>query len=265
MRLTFLIIFVTISYNLYSMDILNFKPLTANVFEPRIGSAYNTNDDNLRLDIGASFDLVKWNDSVSNTMTIGGDFFTYTRLRSENNFKFPVETSDYFFGINYSSNFSLLGKGMQARIRLAHISSHLVDGYSKNDIFFKQPFVYSREFVDATLASYFSYNSLNYIRPYIGIKYIFHTQPDDVSVMVGQLGFDLSHRLNNYSEIIAGVNISNGEDILNIASQAGIKFNFIKNVGLFLGYYYYNGNSIHGMFYKERDNYSAIGFQIIYQ
>ena len=250
---------------LFSNNILTFKPLTANVFEPRIGSFYNLNDNNFRLDIGASFDFVKINENSPNEMSIGADFFTYTRLRSENNFKFPVETSDYFFGLNYSANLNLFDEQFQTRVRLAHISSHLVDGYSENGIFFKMPFVYSREFFDITLAKYFDYSESNYIRPYIGTKVVFSTQPDDVSIFQGQVGFDLLHKINNFAEISAGLNLANGEDMLNTSSQIGFNIKFIKNVGLFLGYYYYNGNSMHGMFYKEKDNYSAIGFQIIYQ
>ncbi|MDX9790673.1 MAG: hypothetical protein RBT61_07585, partial [Candidatus Kapabacteria bacterium] len=38
-------------------NVLLFKPYTAGIFDPRIGSVINLTDDNLRLDIGASFDL----------------------------------------------------------------------------------------------------------------------------------------------------------------------------------------------------------------
>jgi len=265
MKYVILFILFISSTTSWSENILTFKPLVANVFEPRIGGNYNLNDNNLRLDIGASFDFIKLNENSPNEMSIGADFFTYTRLRSENNFKFPVETSDYFFGLNYSANFILFNQELQSRVRLAHISSHLVDGYSDNGGFFKQPFVYSREFFEITLAQYFNYNEVNYIRPYIGTKVVFSTQPDDVSIVQGQIGFDLQHEINNFLELSGGINLANGEDILNLSSQVGLNFRFIKNVGIFLGYYYYNGNSMHGMFYKEKDNYSAIGFQIIYQ
>lgn len=257
--------FIFTSISVWANNILTFKPLTANVFEPRIGSFYNLNDNNLRLDIGASFDLIKLNENSPSEMSIGADFFTYTRLRSENNFKFPVETSDYFFGLNFSSNFNLFEQQFQSRVRLAHISSHLVDGYSDKGVFVKLPFVYSREFFDITIAKYFIYSDDNYIRPYIGTKVVFSTQPDDVSLLQGQIGFDLIHLINTFTEISAGLNFANGEDILNTSSQIGLNFKFIKNVGLFLGYHYYNGNSMHGMFYKEKVHYSAIGFQIIYQ
>lgn len=263
----YLIIFCCflVSIQVLANNILTFKPLTANVFEPRIGSFYNLNDEKLRLDIGASFDFVKINENSPNEMSIGADFFTYTRLRSENNFKFPVETSDYFFGLNYSANLNLFNEEFQSRFRLAHISSHLVDGYSDKGIFFKMPFVYSREFFDITIAKYLKYSENNYIRPFIGTKVVFSTQPDDVSIFQGQIGFDFLHTINKNMEISAGLNLANGEDMLNTSSQIGLNLKFIKNVGLFFGYYYYNGNSMHGIFYKEKDNYSAIGFQIIYQ
>ena len=53
----------------------------------------------LRLDISTSRDIVKWYDD-DETISIGADLFTFTRLRSTDNFKFPVETIDYLFGLN---------------------------------------------------------------------------------------------------------------------------------------------------------------------
>lgn len=260
-----ILLFVSVSSINTFASILTFKPLTAYTFEPRIGSSYNFNDNNLRLDIGASFDLIKFNEGKDNEMSFGADFFTFTRLRSEDNFKFPVETSDYFFGINYSAKFTIFNEHFESRIRVAHISSHLVDGYSNKGFFFKQPFVYSREFAEAHLASYIYLSNDSYIRPYLGIKEVFSTQPDDITELQGQLGSDILYKLSNNFEISGGLHLANGENTTNFNSQIGMNIKFLQNIGLFLGYYYYSGNSIHGMFYKDKINYSAIGFQIIYQ
>ena len=94
----FVFILVLTSASASGFDKLLFTPLTANVFEPRIGAMYQLSAEKLRLDIGASFDLadLKLFDGVETRF--GTDFFTFTRLRSERGFKFPVETSDYFFG-----------------------------------------------------------------------------------------------------------------------------------------------------------------------
>lgn len=248
---------------LFAQNILLFKPLSSNVFEPRIGSTYNYTDDNLRLDIGASFDLVKFKKDTTNYLSIGADFFTYTRLNIENNFKFPVETSDYFFGINFSSKFCLFDNEFESRLRVAHISSHLVDGYTENNIFKKSPFVYSREFFDLYIAKYINFET-GYIRPFVGTTVVFSTQPTDVAQFKAAIGLDFKFKLSDNFDLIGGSHIGNGENTINIASQAGINMHFLPNIGIFLGYYNYYGNSIHGMFYKNKDDYSGIGFQIIY-
>lgn len=245
-------------------DVLLFKPFTAAVLEPRIGSIINLSDDNLRLDIGASFDLYRGHSGEDISFSVGGDFFTYTRLRSEVNFKFPVETSDYFFGINSAIKFKQFGQEFSSRLRIAHISSHLVDGYSEGGEFFKMPFVYSREFVDLSLALDKKNDFLNY-RLYAGGIYVFSTTPDDVREFIPYLGADFTKSIIKNIEISGGLDIRAGEvKKTNIAAQLGINLKFFKDFGLFLGYYKFFGSSMHGMFYNELDNYDGIGFQIIY-
>nr|HPI19931.1 hypothetical protein [Candidatus Kapabacteria bacterium] len=56
LKKTILAIFLLPAF-LFSQESLLFKPLTANVFEPRIGSFYQFSDEKLRLDIGTSIDL----------------------------------------------------------------------------------------------------------------------------------------------------------------------------------------------------------------
>lgn len=260
-NLTIFLLLITASFAYSDENVLLFKPYTANIFEPRIGSVINLTNENLRLDIGASFDLYR--DSAE-TFSLGGDFFTYTRLRSENNFKFPVETSDYYFGINSSLKFNLFSKVFQSRLRLAHISSHLVDGYSKEGIFYKLPFVYSREFFDLSVAYPLSKDNLNH-RFYIGSVYVFSTMPSDVNDLIFYAGYDYTKNITNYLQLAGGAEIRTGEkNNTNLALQLGINLKFYKNFGIFAGYYKYSGSSIHGMFYDKTDNYDGIGFQIVY-
>ncbi len=64
----------------------------ANPLEARIGSFYQPNADRLRLDIGQTIDLNQFEIRSGWKAGIGADAFILTRLRSEGNFKFPVET-----------------------------------------------------------------------------------------------------------------------------------------------------------------------------
>ncbi len=266
-NLFFFLIFIN---NLFSYENLLFEPLTANPLEGRIGSIIQTNQDNLRLDIGASFDLIEFNPSLESKIRLGADFFTYTRLRSEKNFKFPVETSDYFFGINGSYKGSIWNIPISSRLRLAHISAHLVDGYSKDGNFWKLPFVYSREFADFTLA----FDSLlkseilpNGIRFYLGHNFVFSNSPEDAESMISNIGFDIKYPLIDFIYLQLGIDYKtslSNSNYYQFAGQAGVYFETSSNKGIFVGYYNFNGYSLHGLFYNEKDNYSGIGFQIFY-
>ena len=241
---------------------LLFKPLFANPFEPRDGSFYQFQDDKLRLDIGASFDLAKFK-VAGRDAAVGVDFFTYTRLRHEGNFKFPVETSDYFFGANYSMRFPTKFPGY-IRLRLSHISSHLVDGYTDDNYNFKrEPIVYSREFVDLVWAQ-----QLGDFRYYFGANFIFSKIPKDPNAITPQVGFDYSRELTSWLTFDMGFdfkligidNVWQGTS----AAQMGFTFWTSPNYGIFAGVYCYRGRSMHGQFHKDYDNYLGLGLQFIF-
>ena len=77
--------------------------------------------------------------------------FTYTLLRGETDFHFPVDAVDYLFGVNfgYKNNFEK-NKEFGARLRISHISAHFVDGHfdgsTGNWRDGQIPRVFSREF-----------------------------------------------------------------------------------------------------------------------
>ena len=251
---------------------LLFKPLFANPFEPRIGSIYQFDSKKLRLDIGASVDLVTLKTSDSLKFSAGADFFTYTRLRSENNFKFPVETSDYYFGINTAFKGQIGSMDVSTRVRLAHISSHLVDGMAVGGTFTETPFVYSREFVEFT--GTLVYGGLRY---YAGFNWAFSTKPDDTKVFTPHIGFDTEKPmplgfLNDLTGLdmnfLFGVDMKfinvEGHSSEATSSQIGLLIKTSDSAGLIISYYNYYGKSIHGMFYDLNDRYQGIGFQVYF-
>jgi hypothetical protein len=253
-----------INPSVYSFETLLFNPLTANHLESRIGTFYQSNKEKLRLDIGHSLDLMEIANNENYQLRTGGDFFILSRLRSEGKFKFPVETSDFFFGLNLTGT---ILNDYSFRMRIAHISSHLVDGYTIYDsslIFIEEPFVYSREFVDLIVA----YNT-KYFRSYAGGTAIFSTIPKNISKFVPQLGFDFEHPLFNYFNIVGGydfklVGIENNIYFGCNSAQIGLKYNLSKNTGLSFNFYYYSGISVHGMFYNNKENYTGFGIQFCY-
>lgn len=259
----YLMILVFLSSPLYSFENLLFKPLTANILEPRVGALYELQDNKIRLDIGNSIDLFESKYDENFIVRYGVDFFTFSRLRSEGRFKFPVETADYFFGLNSSLKYHYINTEYYIRFRLSHISSHLIDGYSKNGVFNKIPEVYSREFVDLVFAmDYYGF------RPYLGSSFIFSTIPKEVNRIIPELGIDYKFDISDNLRILFGYDFKLGgyNDIYTPihSTQIGLLIKQTDNYGLLINYSYYKGKSFHGMFYKEKDIYSAVGFQIYF-
>jgi len=256
---TFCIFFVY--HALSAQTFRTFDPLRAGIYEQRVGSSYQTNVKRLRLDIGATTDLFHYQYDSLTTFSLGSDFFTYTRLRSEENFKFPVETSDYFFGGNISyakkidSQYNLYG-----RLRIAHISSHLVDGYSDNGVFRETPFVYSREFFDFLMAV----TTDNGIRAYAGFTGVWNSQPRDASRFIPQFGFEYTYNVTEWFAFVAGLDARVVSSTPTFSVQAGLQFLNKDKKGILLSWYNYEGQSMHGMFYRQKDAYGGLGFQILF-
>jgi uncharacterized protein DUF1207 len=261
-------------YQIGETSNLNFEPLIANPYEARMGFIGQPSEERLRMDIGASFDLIE----ISKNGTFGVDMMTYTRLRSEGRFKFPVETTDYYFGVNTAFRFydkPIFGRLFygheQLRIRLAHISSHLIDGYTTDNEFITPPFVYSREFLEVIYKvnhDYADYDLPIKISPYLGVNYIFSKIPNNIESFELITGLELNRYFMNGISFQAGYNFTlKGFDDTYYGvsnAQAGIKFNLAKGRAIFVGVYLYDGLSMHGMFFNQKDSYIGIGTQIYY-
>lgn len=243
---------------------LNIQPFTANMLEPKAGFLISTDNNKLRLDISTSRDLIHWIDDCE-TISAGADVFTFTRLRSNDDFKFPVETIDYLFGVNAGYKKELTeDKEYGVRFRLSHISTHLVDGQfdapSQKWREGREPFVYSKEFIEL-----FPYYRTGNLRAYLGITYIFHIIPEElkkVNLQAGfdyfatQFGTDLFIPFIAYDFKLNGIEKYYGNNIISM----GIKFGNWKAKGLSFYYSYISGKSIHGQLYDLQENYSNIGF-----
>ncbi len=256
---------------------LLFQPLRANIIESRMGGLVSvlpqTPRPALRLDIGHSIDLFAFNPrnvlptdtaQTAPEVRLGADFFTFTRLRSEINFRFPVETTDFFFGVNASVKAPFAdGSSLSGRLRVAHISAHLVDGYPQ----YQETFVYSREFVDA-VAAFSPATSFGTVRFYAGASLLFHSIPDFFGTAIPQLGVDATipllglHWLSLCAGYDAKILTVSGATSLAQSAQIGVKIGEKFGHGVVLSAYWYDGVSLHGMFYKQRDSYVGIGFQI---
>lgn len=246
-------------------DDLNVQPFTANFLEPKLGFLFNTNNKSLRLDVGNSLDVFRKHLNENEVIAVGADLFTYSRLRSEKDFKFPVETIDYLFGLNFTYKKTTEQLEYGARFRLSHISAHLVDGrYNKSNsewIDNQPPFVFSKEFLE--LMPYIKYLG---VRVYAGIAYNYHIEPKILGSGNYQIGFDYFYAdfLEKFSPFIGYdfryTDITKYEPIHSFS--VGIKTGKMKGKGLSIYLNYYSGKSIHGEFFNHNVSNSSIGFNL---
>jgi len=274
-RIVALILFFTLLVNAQTKselfpDNLTIQPFTANMLEPKLGFLFKMSQSELRLDIGNSIDIYrKQIDKL--TYSFGGDLFTYTLLRSEKDFHFPVDAVDYLFGINAAIKYQNTDKNslideIGARFRLSHISAHMVDGHldpSPDRIWINNhaPRVYSREFLELI-----PYVRINNLRLYLGITYIYHVDPGHIGKDNYQAGFDYFYKgISNYvTPFIAFdfklVNIN--KYTANNSLNAGVKFGKPNGKGFSVYFHYYSGKSVHGEYYEFNREYTALGFNL---
>ena len=244
---------------------LNIQPFTAHFLEPKAGFQYLFDLDKVRIDIGTSRDIIHWN-SEAESFSFGADIFTYTRARSEDNFKFPVETIDYLFGVNGSYKSKSEDSEWGARLRFSHISAHLVDGYYKAEseswINGREPFVYSKEFFELI-----AYYKIYQVRVYGGITYNIHIMPDEIKKDIYQFGLDyypdfartaLLFPFIAYDFNLTGIEEYSGNNIVSL----GIKFGQPESRGLSILASYFSGKSVHGEFYDVSESYLTIGINL---
>lgn len=247
-----------------------FKPLNASIIESRVGIAKNTTDDYLKLDIGTSLDIIGLKE-YNSLYSFGVDFFTFSNLRSEPNFKFPVDAIDYLFGINFNYKKPLNKEiTLSGRLRISHISSHFEDGhkYSRIDTIFT-PVVYSREFIN--IAAIFDHKgSKNFLLRYlIGAEYLFKTIPDDFGTLSGQFGIEFRYAFNNwltyyFSDEIRLIKVNSIDDKFNFNNnvETGFRFGFSNKRGLNIFFTYYDGQDYKGQYFNRMTNYKAMGFSV---
>lgn len=243
-----------------------YVPVEASIIEAKNGVTKFIDSKYLTLNIGVSFDLIGLK-AKKNTFSFGIDFFTFSNLRSEDNFKFPVDAIDYLFGVNFNLKRNLSERNvLTSRFRISHISSHFEDGhvYERTDTIFT-PYVFSKEFLELSVMSNYRINSELYFKSMLGINYIFHAIPDEISSFSGQLGLELRYYITKFLNfyisndvILASVNsVSN----LNESFETGLSFGNINSRALSLYFDYYDGQDYKGQYYGKYLNYTGLGLR----
>ncbi|MDY0079461.1 MAG: DUF1207 domain-containing protein [Ignavibacteriaceae bacterium] len=245
---------------------LNILPYKANFLEPRMGFQFRALENDLRLDIGHSKDLIKYISDGGISFSFGADFFTFTKLRGEPDFHFPVDAVDYLFGVNFGAKKNILSGEIGARLRISHISAHFVDGHfdPTNEKWRdgRKPIVYSREFVE-----FIPYYKIYYARFYAGITYLFHVVPEDIGKTIIHAGMEyylislssgFLHPVLAYDFKLVDIGVQSGTNSL----SAGFKLGQIDREGVTILYNFYSGYSAHGEYYNVFENYSGININV---
>lgn len=248
-----------------------FKPLLADPAEPRIAVMPKISEDGLQLDIGTSADIYQ---NEEKTFAVGVDFGTFSLLGTSDNFRFPVDTIDYLFGINATwktsvDTGSLPFDELSARLRFSHISAHFQDGHTDEDGNWIQdgpfdiPFTYSREFINLTVALSSSENN----RVYAGYQYLWHSIPDNISSHSFQAGAEISTPYNTYlAADFKLLPVWKGEEdgetdgyrgTWNL--QAGMRLTALGLDRIRIAYNYFSGMSRHGMYFYKPESFSTVG------
>jgi hypothetical protein len=266
-----LLLFFILPLNLFSQDYYffpsdkTFNPVSAGIFESRIGAIKFSGKDELRLDIGASPDILGYQTISGNKYSAGVDFFTFSSLRTEKNFKFPVDAIDYFFGINLNGknqineNFILSG-----RFRISHISAHFQDGHIYENS--EKAITFSREFSELNLQSENYFTGGFILKNQLGVKYIFHSIPDDISSFAAQYGFEMKYVISEilslyFSDEIRVTGIRQ-KTYYNNNIETGLTIGGLRSRAVHLFFTYYDGRDYRGQYYDRYLNYKGIGFNI---
>ncbi len=265
---------IYLSNRIYSKTILfpdqkMFPSNFSDLMEAKTGTQFYLDAKSLELNIGASKDLIHHYFNWNNSLAFGVEFFNWSLLNREKQFKFPVMAVDYFFG-GYFVFYHMSRKlDWVNRIRISHISTHLSDGsFDKSQyqwINNKLPFTYSREFLQWTSA--FIYRNLNF---YFDAIYLFHSIPKwkynsiigigTEAIVIGFpklhtglfTGFDLKFQKIKSNKFETDKNFS-----------AGFIIGDRTKTHLRLAYQYYDGYNFHGQYFSEKLKQSFINFSIV--
>jgi hypothetical protein len=244
---------------------LNIQPFRGNFLEPKTGFEQFFGKSQLRLNIGTSHDILHLINE-NTVFSVGADLFTYTRLREEEHFHFPVDAVTYFFGLNAGYKVTSNNTDYGFRFRVSHISAHFADGHfdnsSKEWLNGQAPIVYSREFIEL-----FPFYEIGGFRTYLGLTYIFHVDPDYIGRGIFQTGFDYGFNcLANkaftpfitYDFKLMDIRKYSGSNIIGL----GIKFGRYNSNGASLVLSYFAGKSVQGEYFDRNEKYTTLGINI---
>lgn len=239
-------------------------PLIASLQEPRVGFCKDVNTSRLKVDIGASVDVLEFRpagDSLQR-MRVGIDFFTYALSTNSEGLRLQIDAVDGFFGGHVAYINQLTDtRRLTLRLRLLHLSAHFLDGHFNNVTQTwkdgRAPIPFTRDFGELLGIYDHPYGTL-----YAGLSYATLVRPTQIRRVEFHGGIEL-HAANIASVFGKPFNLYLAHHITarGIPSyigtnntEAGVKFGERKGGGLRIYVAYYAGLDIFSQYFDVRRN-----------
>lgn len=114
---------------IFLVDRTLLPPLTANVQEPRTGLRKEIGSSRLKIDIGSTIDVVRFQMSPEQSLSLGIDFFVYALSTGNEGLRLQIDAADGFFGGHVGYRATGTSADHFFRFRFLHLSAHFLDGH----------------------------------------------------------------------------------------------------------------------------------------
>ncbi len=283
-KILYLFLLFIIAQNIKAQEIkidflptgLNFLPLRANIYEPRLGVLYFPSDRSLKVDIGNSSDVIAVDNLIKDVrISMGIDFMAFGLASSYQGKRLQIDALDGFFGGNASISYKINSdEFFKVRFRIIHNSAHLVDGsYDLNTNKWKNnysPVPYARDFIEPTFA-YENKTDFSLYRVYFSPSYSVLVRPSELKRWSFNTGIEFSldkligkslSKSNNifcaYQFSLIGVPEYTGNNNILLGLKMGEYYN--KGINIYLSYY--TGIHYFSEYYVKKLQKFGIGFFI---
>ncbi len=253
-----------------------FPPLPASPEEPRVGLSKEIGSARMRLDIGATFDLLEYapESDTASRYRVGADLFTYALTTSFQGLKLQVDAVDGYFGAHFVLERRRKESQTTVRLRILHLSSHFIDGHFRLEnntwVDGQLPRPYSRDAAEVT-AAYTWGNPERSVMLYAGFSQAWFVRPADMrrfttsqgvvahtSGWIGPLWGQEVHLYLADHFALAGVGTLDGTNVL----EAGLKVGAWQGRGVKIYISYHTGTEIYHQYFDVRRSDVGAGFTL---
>ncbi len=249
-------------------------PLRASLQEPRVGLCKDTRTSRLKVDIGASVDMLEFSATADSTdiIRLGIDFFTYALSTNSEGLRLQIDAVDGFFGghVTYVSTLETSSR-FTLRLRLLHLSAHFLDGHFNNSTQTwkdgRAPIPFTRDFGEL-LGMYDFRGSLVSGRVYGGFSYATLIRPTEIKRIEGHGGAEfhtpelVSSVFGRPFNLYLAYNMTLRGIPAYVAThhtELGMKLGEWSSTGLRVFLSYYNGLDVFSQYYDLRREDFGVG------